>query len=60
MFTLEQLLEYFSDRYTHEQVMKALQIMAESRDDIDINADEFSPDITEELEDIFNARNVEY
>ncbi len=55
MFTLEQLHEYFSDRYTPEQVNRALCILAENGADIDPNGGEFSLDITEELEGIFKA-----
>ncbi|MBN3993846.1 MAG: hypothetical protein HWQ36_26030 [Nostoc sp. NMS2] len=55
MFSIEQLHEYFSDRYTPEQVNRALQILAENGANIDINSNEFSLDITEELEEIFKA-----
>ncbi|MBW4674705.1 MAG: hypothetical protein KME52_11945 [Desmonostoc geniculatum HA4340-LM1] len=55
MFTLEQLHEYFADRYTPEQVNRALQILADNGADIDINSNQFSLDITEELEEIFKA-----
>lgn len=55
MFTLEQLHEYFSDRYTPEQVNRALDILAQNGADIDINSNQFSLDITEELEEIFKA-----
>lgn len=52
-FTREQLHEYFSSSYTPEQVNRALQILAENGADIDPDGDEFSLDITEELEKIF-------
>ncbi|WP_193200956.1 hypothetical protein [Nostoc sp. MG11] len=55
MFTKEQLIEYFSDRYTSEQVFEALQIMKDNGADVDPLGDEFSFDITEELDRIFEA-----
>ncbi|MBW4566020.1 MAG: hypothetical protein KME32_34075 [Mojavia pulchra JT2-VF2] len=54
-FTLEQLHEYFADRYTREQVNRALSILVQDGADIDINSNQFSLDITEELEEIFKA-----
>ncbi|HEY9798829.1 MAG TPA: hypothetical protein V6D25_00605, partial [Leptolyngbyaceae cyanobacterium] len=55
MFTIEQLHEYFADRYTPEQVNRALQIFKENGADIDIESGQFSLEITEELEGIFKA-----
>lgn len=53
MFTKEQLFEYFSDRYTDLQVIDALRVMRDHGADVDPEGDEFSPDITEELEKVF-------
>lgn len=59
-FTREQLHEYFADSYQPEQVNRALQILAEDKEypNFDPTGDEFSPDITSELEEIFNAVGV--
>ncbi|MBW4677691.1 MAG: hypothetical protein KME52_27935 [Desmonostoc geniculatum HA4340-LM1] len=54
-FSREQLHEYFSDRYTDAQVNRALEIFAQNGADIDPSGNEFSLDITEELEEIFKA-----
>lgn len=54
-FTRSQLYEYFGDRYSREQIDNSLVIMARNGARIDPYADEFSDDITEELEGIFNA-----
>jgi hypothetical protein len=53
MFTRKQVIEYFSDRYTDVQVIEALRVMRDHRSDVDPEGDEFSPDITEELEKVF-------
>lgn len=53
MFTKEQLFEYFSDRYTDVQVIEALRVMRDHGSDVDPDSDSFSPDITEELEKVF-------
>jgi hypothetical protein len=53
MFTREEVVEYFKDRYTDVQVTQALRIMRDHGADVDPDSDEFSPDITEELEKVF-------
>ncbi|MBD2535437.1 hypothetical protein H6G97_41000 [Nostoc flagelliforme FACHB-838] len=53
MFTKVQLIEWFSDRYSDVQVIEALRIMRDHGADVDPEGDEFSPDITEELEKVF-------
>ncbi|GIW59493.1 MAG: hypothetical protein KatS3mg087_0559 [Patescibacteria group bacterium] len=55
MFSKDDLINYFSDRYPKEEIMKAVQILAEKRSDIDPNGNEFSEEIIEELEAIFDA-----
>lgn len=55
MFTRQQIIEWFSDRYTEQQVIEALRIMADNGADVNPDGDQFSPDITEELEKIFDA-----
>ncbi|MBD2457729.1 hypothetical protein H6G80_27115 [Nostoc sp. FACHB-87] len=54
-FTRSQLYEYFGERYSPEQIDNSLMIMAQNGAKIDPDAEEFSDDITEELEGIFNA-----
>ena len=53
MFTKAQLIEWFNDRYTDVQVIEALRVMRDHGSDVDPDSDEFSPDITEELEKVF-------
>ena len=53
MFTRKQVIEYFSDRYSDVQVIEALRIMRDHGADVNPEGDEFSPDITEELEKVF-------
>lgn len=57
-FTRAQLHEYFDTRFTPEQVDKALQILSENGAEIDPNTDEFSIEVTDELEKIFDAVGV--
>ncbi|MBD2441379.1 hypothetical protein [Nostoc sp. FACHB-110] len=54
-FTRSQIYEYFGDRYSREQIDNSLLIMAHNGAQIDPLAEEFSDDITEELEGIFDA-----
>lgn len=54
-FTRSQLHEYFRDRYTPEQVNRALELLAQDGAEVDAHGDSFSFDITEELEEIFKA-----
>jgi hypothetical protein len=53
MFTREEVVEYFKDRYSDVQVIEALRIMRDHGAEVDPEGDEFSPDITEELEKVF-------
>ena len=53
MFTKAQLIEWFSDRYTDVQVIDALRVMRDHGAEVDPDSDSFSPDITEELEKVF-------
>lgn len=55
MFSKDELIAYFADRYTEEQIIKAVRILAEKREDINPDGNEFSEAIIEELELIFNA-----
>lgn len=55
MFSKDELIAYFADRYTEEQIIKAVKILAEKREDINPDGNEFSEAIIEELESIFNA-----
>lgn len=55
-FTREQLHEYFSDRFLPEQVNKALEILANQGEvKFDPHGDQFSIDITSQLEEVFNV-----
>ncbi|MBD2254635.1 hypothetical protein [Nostoc parmelioides] len=54
-FTRQQLHEYFGDRYLPEQVNQALIILADNGAEIDAYGTEFSLEITDELEKIFDA-----
>ncbi len=58
MFTKAQLIEWFSDRYSDVQVIEALRIMRDHGADVDPEGDEFSPDITEELEKVFELEFI--
>lgn len=57
-FTRSELHNYFNGTYSPEQVDRALVILAQNGADIDPNGDQFSLDITEELEEIFKAVGV--
>ncbi|ALF52213.1 hypothetical protein ACX27_04075 [Nostoc piscinale CENA21] len=58
-FTREKLYEYFASDYTPEIVDRALIIFAQNGADIDPHGDEFSFEITEQLEDTFKQINRE-
>lgn len=55
-FNREELHQYFGDRYSPEQVNKALQILAENSEaNFDPHGNKFSVDITSALEEVFAA-----
>lgn len=53
MFTREELFEYFSDRYSKEQVEAAL-ITLHEKSSIDPKAEEYPASITDKLEQVFD------
>jgi|GEM_PF-6079089 hypothetical protein len=55
MFSRRELFEYFSDRYTEAQVVKALQVLAKYDASIDPDSVMFQASITEQLEGAFDV-----
>lgn len=53
MFTREELLEFFSDRYNPTQIIAALHKLAEVDSEIDPEGKEFPASVTDKLEQVF-------